>query len=50
MENPIKLDDVGVPLFSETSKSWQLKSLGIRVETNNLILLFLVFFGTQFGV
>ena len=24
MENPIKMDDLGVPLFSETSISWQL--------------------------
>ena len=22
MENPIKMDDLGVPLFSETSKFW----------------------------
>ena len=22
MENPIKVDDLGVPLFSETSKFW----------------------------
>ena len=22
MENPIKMDDLGVPLFSETSMSW----------------------------
>ena len=24
MENPIKMDDLGVPLFSETSVSWNL--------------------------
>ena len=23
MENPVKTDDLGVPLFSETSKCWQ---------------------------
>ena len=26
MDNPIKMDDLGVPLFSETSISWVLKA------------------------
>ena len=26
METPIKMDDLGVPLFSETSISWVLKA------------------------
>ena len=33
MENPIKLDDLGVPLFSETSTSG-FRSIGVRSHLN----------------
>ena len=33
MENPIKMDDLGVPLFSETSMfNWRKKGLMVSIE------------------
>ena len=35
MESPIKMDDSGVPLFSETSKSWEIIHVLRKRVTSN---------------
>ena len=38
MENPIKMDDLGVPLFSETSRCFFLGNHGVMVFLSNEVL------------
>ena len=47
MENPIKMDDLGVPLFSETPKHHQIKDF-LNVSIIHYWSYFLTIFWSQF--